>query len=796
MRHPAAGAAAAGVLAAASSRPRRAASARTTWTAAAARSREELDEQLAHSLQERTLEALDFDFIMERLQKHCYTVTAAGLAMDSAALLASTPEEARLLYRQVEELALLEDADLQLADRLDIQDAVDQATRGTVLEPSQLRNVSEAIHALLKLRNGIDGAAARGLDIPSLLEIVESIDLPDDLLDMLLEAFDGEGELSEQKFPQIADMRQRIRDLERQCAAEIKNVLASGKYRSLLTDDGYMQLGGQYALSVKPQHKHKVGQVVDESRSGRTVYVQPEELLQFSKELTQLQQELKFAMRRILGQMSVVVSRSSSQLKRCLQVAAQVDLARARLFLGEDMEGEIPVIGDEGIIMARRARNPCLLLRGGSRVVGYRLELGSWSQGLILSGPNAGGKTVVLKTVGLLALLVRCGIPVPAGESPRVDFFQVVLAEVGDMQTIVDDLSTYSAHLVASRIMLSRTASTGARALVMVDEAGSGTDPVQGAALARAIIEALLERGARIVATTHSLQLKNWALADPRTEIAAMEYKEGKPTFHLVRNAVGESYAIETARRLELPQDVVNRAEELLDADQRSLLALQRRTAELEQELQIKVKQAEERELRAAAAEQYAEGRAAALAIKEEELQSAEYDFLARQDRLRSQSNAEFQARVEAHERKLGEILSELKRSSSTGDSRLKIVGNAVQELRLERDAAAEVANVAAQRARFAPGAMNPSDALSMGDWVVVLARTPWYGFKGTVQRIVGGSQGTPGRVVVRLENVANPLEMEKTELGKTSPPQPQAAAKKKSNSRPPRDFSQLVNTW
>eukprot|EP00439_Symbiodinium_sp_Y106_P035330 s2344_g4.t1 len=286
---------------------------------------------------------------------------------------------------------------------------------------------------------------------------------------------------------------------------------ASGQYSAYLAQEGYMQFGSYYVLLVKPRHAEKVGRIFDATRSGRNVYVEPNEVVELTDELLESQKELKLLVRRILGTMSLALSHSAKDIRRCLEAAARIDLARARLFLGEDMEGEVPNVGDDGIIEVKQARNPCLILRGGKRVVGYRLELGKSSQGLLLTGPNAGGKTVVLKTLGLLALLARCGIPVPAGESPRVDFFEVVLADVGDMQTIVDDLSTYSAHLVASRIMLSSVQHVGPRAMVLVDEAGTGTDPQQGAALARAMLEAFLESGARVVATTHCAQLKNWA---------------------------------------------------------------------------------------------------------------------------------------------------------------------------------------------------------------------------------------------------------------------------------------------
>jgi len=760
---------------------------------ATACSRRALDDDLADSLRERTLESLDFDYVVQRLREQCCTEPALALSEDPAALLASSPEEARVRYAEVLELAELEDADLVLSEPLDVLQELEACASGEVLEPPRLRAVAAAAEALLKLRNGLERAAGRGAPIPRLLAHVARIELPDDLLDCVLEAFDSNGDLSEQKFPELADLRQRIRELEERCATEMRQVLSSGRYMQYLADDGYMQIGGHYVLSVKPQHARKVGQVMDESRSGRTSYVEPHELIGPAGELTELQRELKFLTRRILGRMCVAVSRANAEFKACLQAAGEIDLARARLFLGEDMEGEVPEVGDEGVIVARHARNPCLLLRGGTRVVGNRLELGSWSQGIILSGPNAGGKTVVLKTLGLLALLVRCGIPVPAGESPRIDFFDVVLAEIGDMQTIVDDLSTYSAHLVASRILLQQAAQAGTRALVMVDEAGTGTDPQQGAALARAVLEALLGTGARVVATTHCMQLKNWALQDPRTEIVAMEYKKGRPTFKLVRNTVGESHAIETARRLELPPALVQRAEALLSEDQRSLLALQRRAEDLEKRLQLQLRRAEEREAQALTAEHASAELERQLAARGEELRNAEAELLARQERLQSQLRAEHRARMDVQARQLRELVRNLRQHvDSGGAAGLRLVGEEIEELRFERD---EAARAAAQRAKLVPGALDTADALNPGEWVMVLAKTPWYGFKGRVQQVLGGVGGMPVRVKIQIERSGNTLEFEKTQLGKTSAP-PTKGPIKQPKKRQAVDYTKVMSNW
>lgn len=755
---------------------------------------DEVDADLVDSLKQRTLEALDLDFILERLQGLCYAATAAEMAVDPHALLAQSPEEARALYDTVLELTQLEDADLDLEAKLDIADEVDKCTHGLVLEPNQLFKVSESIEALLRLRNGLEAANTRGVEIPSLLAYCQDIDLPDRLLDIMLEAFQEDGELSLKKFPELAQLRQAVRELEEACSRIMAEVLSSGKYSAYLSDDGYMQFGGHYVLGVKPRFKEKVGRMFDESRSGRTAYVEPFEVIEYADGLSKSKKELERMVRRIYGNMSLAISSASEDMKRCLKAAALIDLARARLFLGEDMEGEVPKVGDDGIIQVRQARNPCLVLRGGKKVVGYRLELGTSSQCLLLTGPNAGGKTVVLKTLGLLALLARCGIPIPGGEAPRVDFFEVVLADVGDMQTIVDDLSTYSAHLVASRIMLSAAEGVGPRALVMVDEAATGTDPQQGAALARAMLESFLEMGARVVTTTHSNQLKDWAFQDERTMTAAMEYKLGRPTYRLTTNAVGESHAIETAQRLGLPTSIVQRAEQLLSDDQRQLLALQRQASAAEQDYVAAKLEAEEREEIAKKAIGDAAAKESDLAYREKEIARMEVSLKQRMEALQRQMQAELKARVEVKERQFQDAVLRLKTEAQKGGSRLRIVGDALEDLRVEFKAPTDQER--AEEKSSIPGTMGIRDPLNVGDWVVVLADPPWHGLKGQVEKLHLAASGRAPQVSVRIGATGKLKEFYKTELKRTQAP-PQSARKlkkpKQEAAAPTRNYSNMM---
>ena len=230
----------------------------------------------------------------------------------------------------------------------------------------------------------------------------------------------------------------------------------------------------------------------------------------------------------------------------------------------------MPTVGHGGVISLKQARHPVLELRGID-VVANDLSLSDRSRALILSGPNTGGKTIALKTLGLAALLARAGIPVPADDGSRVDLFSPILADVGDTQSVEGDLSTFSGHVEVLKGML-RAAGEGA--LILLDEVGVGTDPAQGAALARAVLEALVDAGARIAVTTHYAELKALGAADPRCTLAAVQYADGRPTYRVVAGLAGESHALATARRLELPAAIIDRARALMERQTRELADL------------------------------------------------------------------------------------------------------------------------------------------------------------------------------------------------------------------------------
>lgn len=246
---------------------------------------------------------------------------------------------------------------------------------------------------------------------------------------------------------------------------------------------------------------------------------------------------------------------------------AQIDLIVAKSKFQSIIHGIIPDVKNEGVIEVYGARHPLLLLKGND-VVPNDMSLGVGdNRGMILSGPNSGGKTINLKLFGVLALLCRDGIPLPIS-SGRVDFFSPVLADIGDMQNVNEDLSTFSGHLLVCKNVLDRCRD---KSLVLMDEIGSGTDPKQGVALAQSLLEGMIQKGSKVVVTTHYYELKQFAVDDARFTVAGMEFEAGFPTYKMVQNKISESYALAVAQRLQFPTNIIGRAEELLDEETRRL---------------------------------------------------------------------------------------------------------------------------------------------------------------------------------------------------------------------------------
>lgn len=466
----------------------------------------------------------------------------------------------------------------------DLESIFNMVDAGQVLEGPEILEVATTLQVLQEmhgyteaLRNvdpqalegGFDGEDDGSEDkaFVELPKLGDGIHVDDELLELLTNAFDDDGRLSGDTFPGIGRLRAKIRTLKRDIITTLDTLLTAPSISSKLSLESggptYSEVNGRIVIPVADKYKNSVGIMHDVSRSGRTVYVEPNEIVGVTNEMRQAEVELRAEEARVWRQLTENIVEHRDDIERAVAAAAQIDLVVARYRLGEKLKGTIPVVKDEGVMNLKEARHPVLLLRDLDDVVANDIDNfgADGNRGMVLTGPNSGGKTIILKLMGLVALMARDGIPVPAQEEgARVDFFGPVLADIGDIQSVDGDLSTFSGHMLVCREVL---ASSGRNALVLMDEPGSGTDPSQGVAIAQALLERLLESGSRVVITTHFLELKQLAASDDRFSVGGMQFVNGRPTYKLQSGVVGESFALAVAERLKLPESVLSRATEL-----------------------------------------------------------------------------------------------------------------------------------------------------------------------------------------------------------------------------------------
>mmetsp|Transcript_12092 Transcript_12092/g.25605 ORF Transcript_12092/g.25605 Transcript_12092/m.25605 type:complete len:628 (+) Transcript_12092:2-1885(+) len=463
--------------------------------------------------------------------------------------------------------------------------------------------------------------------------------------------------------------------------------------------------------------------------------------------MRQAEVELRAEEARVWRQLTESIVEHRDEIERAVAAAAQIDLVLARYRLGVKLKGAIPTVGDEGVMSLRAARHPVLLLRDLEDVVPNDIDIGAdGNQGMVLTGPNSGGKTIILKLMGLFALMARDGIPIPAEErSARVDFFGPVLADIGDIQSVDGDLSTFSGHMLVCREVL---ANSGRNALVLMDEPGSGTDPSQGVAIAQALLEALMAIGSRVAITTHFLELKQLAASDDRFSVAGMQFINGRPTYKLQPGVVGESFALAVAERLKLPPDVISRATELLDSETRQMGDL---IQEMEDQKAIIDRNAKE------IAQKQKEMEALQIEMQQQQQKLETKQLSARRDEARK-----FAKKLEEKERVLEDIIEKLKKDPSK-----KLLARSWDDIRfVKRDALTEAENVpsilrrqqsqaaAEEAVELIPlSELREKPELKIGDTLVICKKgSSLRGKEGTINKLGKKIELNVGSMPIRLK--------------------------------------------
>ncbi|HEX7671694.1 MAG TPA: Smr/MutS family protein [Polyangiaceae bacterium] len=511
----------------------------------------------SHSKREKAALDLEWALLLDRIAGR--TVSESGAARVRALAPASTIEEARErgnLTRDALELAE-EGARMPVVALPGFDELLDRLARNGVAtgrEFADLRRLLEAARALRAF------AGAHAESRPLLARTIFTAPALDRLLAEIDQAVDEAGDVLDRASPELAKARKKARDARRELLARLGELL--NRYGDVLRDRYYTERDGRYVLPVRSDAPFRVdGIVLGSSASGGTLYVEPREVTEIGNRMRMAEAEVERESARVLGAMSITARVHVEALKAAAEATTVADVLTALASFGTSFEATALSIDGDLALDLRAMRHP-LLLGGASPVVPSDIRL-SGGRGLVISGPNAGGKTVALKCLGLAVWMVRAGIPVPADGESRVGFFEPVLTDIGDEQSLAQSLSTFSAHVAR---LASYVADAGPGTLVLVDEVAAGTDPDEGAALAAAVLEALVTAGAAIATTTHYERLKQLAVRDPRFENASVgfDFETMSPTFRLTLGIPGASSALAVALRYGMPKDIVARAEALL----------------------------------------------------------------------------------------------------------------------------------------------------------------------------------------------------------------------------------------
>ena len=532
-------------------------------------------------MDEKTLHTLEYDKVLDCLAGYCSFSASRELAR--AQKPTAHLEDARQKLAETREARQLIEAipTVSIGGARDLREVLRAAARMVVLEPHQLLDVKYTLVAARNLRRAFE---REGLDYPYLVEL--SLRLPDGLglVDVITNALSDRGEILDSASEKLGKIRRDLKIEHDRLMAQLQRMISNSNIAKYLQEALIMQRDGRYVLPVRADFKGRVkGIIHDQSASGATVFMEPLSIVEKNNAYRELQLAERDEERRILSELTALVAEHLDTLEDMLAALAEIDLTFARAKYANALDAVEPKLlaltGDRRpntggrkqttaaprppspLIRLYQARHPLL---DQESVVPIDVELAPQTRALVVTGPNTGGKTVTLKTVGLLALMAQSGMHVPAASESEISIFETIYADIGDEQSIEQSLSTFSGHITNIIHILERADS---HSLVILDELGAGTDPQEGAALARSLLTHLVEREITTLVTTHHPELKAFAHATPGVVNASVEFdlETLRPTYHLTIGLPGRSNALAIAERLGMPAVIIFAARQEID---------------------------------------------------------------------------------------------------------------------------------------------------------------------------------------------------------------------------------------
>ena len=512
-------------------------------------------------MNERSLRTLEFYKIKDRIKK--YARTNAGKAMVEAIEPYDNVYEINNKLEETNEALeiLITKGNPPLEGLFDIQEGIERANKGGTLTPEQLLRVGGMLRVsrIMKeffKREEAEKAYPRLEDFAYILVPVKTLE------DEIERAIVSEEEISDKASQTLYNIRRSLKEKNSSVREKIGSIVKSNsKY---LQDDLYTMRGDRYVIPVKSEYKSQVpGLVHDQSSTGATFFIEPMSLVNLNNEIRELVLKEKAEIERILTELSLKVKDNGEQCLSNLKILIEFDFIFAKGRYADSLNAVKPIVREDGVFSILSGRHPLI---EESKVVPADIYLGDEFQTLMITGPNTGGKTVTIKTVGLLHIMGLSGILIPARDNSSIAFFKEIYADIGDEQSIEQSLSTFSSHMT-NIVNIMRHVDD--KSMVLFDELGAGTDPAEGAALAVSILETLRNRGAKLIATTHYSELKAYALKTDGVENASVEFdiETLRPTYRLLIGVPGKSNAFEISKRLGLVEGVIKRAKQYMSEE-------------------------------------------------------------------------------------------------------------------------------------------------------------------------------------------------------------------------------------
>ncbi|MEG0258956.1 MAG: endonuclease MutS2 [Lysinibacillus sp.] len=689
---------------------------------------------------ERALKTLEYDKVRQQVAIHC-TSSIGKSAIEELVPQTDYEQVIALLEEMDEGLSILRvKGNVPMGGIFDVRPSARRAQIGGMLAAMELMEISSTIRASRILRNFIEDIEAdKQIEIPHFTAKKEMMPILTGLQHEINNCVDDNGVVVDSASQLLRSIRQSMRAEEAKVRSKLESLTRGSNAAKMLSDAIVTIRNDRYVIPVKQEYRYHYGGIVhDQSSSGQTLFIEPDSVVQANNEIHRLKMKEQAEVERILLALSAMVEEVAPDLFNLVKILGEIDVILAKGKYGQANKCTMPKINKDGYIRLVRARHPLLPIE---KAVPNDIEFGRDITAIVITGPNTGGKTVTLKTVGLCTVMAQAGLPIPALDGSELAVFETLFADIGDEQSIEQSLSTFSSHMVNIVDILQKF---DHESLVLFDELGAGTDPQEGAALAISILDEVHGRGARVMATTHYPELKAYGYNRPGVANASVEFdvETLSPTYRLLIGVPGRSNAFEISNRLGLPDAIIDRAKSFTGTDRHEVESM---IASLEESRR-----------------------------KSEDDAERSHDLLLESEEIRKELDAKLQAydeRKEALDKKAKEkarkIVDEAKREAETIIAELREMRKNADQVvkeheliearkRLESAAPLENNKVLKKAAQVKSRAQN----LVVGDEVKVLS----YGQRGTLLEKVSDAEWVVQMGILKMKIADGDLEYIKPE--------------------------------